>query len=124
MRTLEMEQERVSACRLFARFVFGLRAWLGAKPRGLITSSLRAPVGQARVEICRGWAQRPANFFSKSVNLIMDNKKFEIPTWAAAKRFSKMKRVRFHLRTPGEGVTVLAVYVRWRLRRGLPQGGT
>jgi hypothetical protein len=72
----------------------------------------RSSLGQARVEICRGWLRRPANYFSESVDLIMDNKKFEIPTWATAKRFSKMSRVRFHLRTPGEGASALAVYAR------------
>ena len=73
---------------------------------------IRTCFGQARVEICRGWLRRPVNFFSESVDLIMDNKKFEIPTWAAAKRFTKMKRVRFHLRTPAEGVSALAAYAR------------
>ena len=109
MRSPEMEQAHVSICMSFARLVIRLRTCFGEWSRD-VSSTIRSPLGQARVEICRGWLRRPVNFFSGSVDLIMDNKKFDIPTWAVAKRFSKMKRVRFHLRTPAEGVSALAAY--------------
>ena len=59
---------------------------------------------QLRTEICSKWARRPATYFTKSIDLIMDNKKWDIPTSAVGKRFDKMRKVRFHLRTRSEGV--------------------
>ena len=34
----------------------------------------------------------------------MDNKQFDIPTYPKAKKYHKMRKVRFHLRTRSEGV--------------------
>ena len=48
---------------------------------------------------------RPASFFTKDLDLIMDNENWEIPRSAGAKRCSKMRRVRFHLRTRSEGIS-------------------
>jgi hypothetical protein len=58
----------------------------------------------SRVAICSKWARRPAVYFSDSIDLIMDNKQWEIPTTATGKRYQNMKRVRFHLRTKSEGL--------------------
>ena len=57
-----------------------------------------------RLRICRKWASLPATYFTNKIDLIMDNKKWDIPTSVVGKRFAKMKKVRFHLRTPNEGV--------------------
>ena len=57
-----------------------------------------------RVTICSRWRFLPDNYFTEKVDLIMDNKKFDVPTYARAKKFHKMRRVRGHLRTKGEGL--------------------
>lgn len=59
---------------------------------------------QNRLRICKKWAALPASYFTTKIHLIMDNKQWDIPTSIVGKRFSKMKKVRFHLRTPHEGV--------------------
>ena len=59
---------------------------------------------QLRKEICSKWARRPAAFFTDSIDLIMDNKKWDIPVSSVGKQFDKMRKVRFHLRTRSEGV--------------------
>jgi hypothetical protein len=46
-----------------------------------------------RADICRRWQRLPANYFLEKVDLIMDNKKFSIPTYARAVRHLKMSRV-------------------------------
>ena len=58
-----------------------------------------------RVRICNTWIKKPVGFFTDDVDLIMDNKHFEIPMSATAKRFAKVRRVRFHLRTRFEGTS-------------------
>ena len=57
-----------------------------------------------RVEVCGRWRRYPAAYFTDGVDLIMDNKHFEIPTHAAAVRYAKAKKVRGHLRTRAEGL--------------------
>ena len=59
---------------------------------------------EERVRLCTEWLKRPASFFTTSVHMIMDNKKWDIPTSAVGKRYSKMRKVRFHNRTKSEGV--------------------
>jgi hypothetical protein len=57
-----------------------------------------------RMALCKKWAKYPAKYFTDKIHLIMDNKKFDIPTSQTGKRFHKMKKVRFHLRTKSEGL--------------------
>jgi hypothetical protein len=57
-----------------------------------------------RVKICKDMAARPASFYTSGVDLIMDNKKWAIPTTARGKTHLKMLKVRGHLRTPKEGL--------------------
>ena len=57
----------------------------------------------ARVKYCKVWHRKPPSFWLKKVDLMIDNKRFEIPTTEWARRHFKKQRVRFHLRTPGEG---------------------
>jgi hypothetical protein len=40
------------------------------------------------------WRRYPEAYFTDTVDLIMDNKHWAIPTYAAALKYSKMKRVR------------------------------
>jgi hypothetical protein len=40
------------------------------------------------------WRRYPEAYFTDTVDLIMDNKHWAIPTHAAALKYSKMKRVR------------------------------
>ena len=58
---------------------------------------------QERADICSKWKRYPAKRFT-DIDLIIDNKKFDIPRNPRAVRYSKMRRVRGHLRTRAEGL--------------------
>ena len=58
----------------------------------------------ARVVYCKLWCKKPASYFLNKVDLIIDNKQFDIPTTERARKYLAAQRVRFHLRTPGEGI--------------------
>ena len=58
----------------------------------------------ARVAYCQTWARKPPSFFVDDVDLIIDNKQFDVPTTQRARQYIAAQRVRFHLRTPAEGV--------------------
>ena len=51
---------------------------------------------------CEEWSSKPPSYFEK-LDLIIDNKKWEIPTTARARKYLNQQRVRFHIRTPAEG---------------------
>ena len=57
-----------------------------------------------REEVCTAWQKKPASYFADDLDLIQDNKHFEIPTTARARLYGKSKRVRGHLRTRAEGI--------------------
>lgn len=57
-----------------------------------------------RVKICQKWKHLPTVYFSKTVDAILDNKTFDVPTYARARLYAKVSRVRGHLRTRAEGV--------------------
>ena len=59
---------------------------------------------EERAEYCREWSQKPADFYLKRIDLIIDNKVFDLPTSAKARERLAEQRVRFHLRTPSEGL--------------------
>jgi hypothetical protein len=59
---------------------------------------------KARVAICKKWLRKPVGYFTDEVDLIIDNKLWPIPTTIMGKRYVKMTKVRFHLRTRGEGI--------------------
>ena len=63
-----------------------------------------AEQAKARVEHCKRWCRKPSSFFLDEVDLIIDNKQFDVPTTERARQFLAAQRVRFHLRTPSEGV--------------------
>ena len=58
---------------------------------------------QERMRICNRWKYLPSIYFTHTVDAILDNKKFQIPTHAAALRAVKQGQVKGHLRTRGEG---------------------
>ena len=58
----------------------------------------------ARVDMCAKWKHLPNDFFTDRVDAIIDNKVFQIPTYARAKAHARKSRVRGHLRTRGEGL--------------------
>ena len=67
---------------------------------------MRSPDHEAiRVELCSKWMRRPATYFTDSVDLIMDNKQWNVPLTVLGKRYNNMRQVRFHIRTRGEGVS-------------------
>jgi transposase len=59
---------------------------------------------EERVHLCEGLRSKPATWFSEKVDLIIDNKAFDVPTNERARRYMKQQAVRFHLRTPEEGL--------------------
>ena len=56
-----------------------------------------------RVEMCQALKRRAATYFTTGVDMIIDNKKFDVPTTERARAYMNKTRVRGHLRTPGEG---------------------
>ena len=57
-----------------------------------------------RVHICRSLLRKPINYLTDQVDLMIDNKRFDVPTSCRAKRRMKQGRVRYHIRTRAEGV--------------------
>jgi len=55
-----------------------------------------------RVDIGGDLAAHRPKYFSEGLDLIIANKKFEVPTVAGAKNSLRKRKVRFHLRTRGE----------------------
>ena len=58
---------------------------------------------KARIDYCTRWCRKPASFFLDKVDLIIDNKHFDVPTTERARQFLAAQRVRYHLRTAHEG---------------------
>ena len=56
-----------------------------------------------RVAHCKKWRAKPPGYWEKTVDIIIDNRKFDVPTTERARSYMKQQRVRFHLRTPSEG---------------------
>ena len=58
--------------------------------------------------MCKVGGKRPPSFYigkkSSDADMIIDNKKFEIPTTEKARSYMAQQQVRFHLRTQSEGV--------------------
>ena len=57
-----------------------------------------------RREFCRRWRRVPRNYFSKTVDLIIDNKYWDVPTTRLARTYKSKMRVRFQNRTRTEGL--------------------
>ena len=59
---------------------------------------------QERLETCGRWRFLPKDFFAEQVDVILDNKKFEVPTTQEARHFKGNSKVRFQIRTRQEGL--------------------
>ena len=49
-------------------------------------------------------ARKGNKHFEKEVDIIIDNKKYDVPTTERARGYLQEQMVRFHLRTPSEGL--------------------
>ena len=65
-------------------------------------------VKKVRVKICKPMSRKPVGHFTGDTDTgikgYWDNKRFKVPTSAAAMANLKRSKVRFHLRKPGEGL--------------------
>ena len=75
-------------------------AWRAPREKPSRTAEDRAE----RQRICGKWKYLAQDYFTDRVDLIMDNKKFDVPTHDRARKYQKMLRVRGHLRAKEEGV--------------------
>ena len=57
-----------------------------------------------RVDYAEEWVSASPDYWEKDVDMIIDNKHMDIPTTERARQYLAQQRVRFHLRTPAEGV--------------------
>lgn len=57
-----------------------------------------------RMEKCGKWRYLAHDYFSETADLIMDNKGFDIPTTSEARAYKSKQRVRYQIRTRGEGL--------------------
>lgn len=57
-----------------------------------------------RCKWAKAFSKKPCSYFEKEIDMIIDNKKFDVPTTERARKYMMSQRVRFHLRTPAEGV--------------------
>ena len=57
-----------------------------------------------RREFCRRWRFVPNNYFSKNVDIMIDNKHWDVPTTRLARTYKSKMRVRFQNRTRAEGL--------------------
>ena len=79
--------------------------YVGVRWRTPREEPLREPADLGeRVMLCSRWMRLPDDYFSESLDGMMDNKKWAIPMSNRAKRYSKMVKVRGHLRTRTEGI--------------------
>ena len=60
---------------------------------------------QEREQQCKQWKYLSRTYFTDKVDLIMDNKMWKVPGTLRAKKFLSQRKVRFHLRTPSEGLS-------------------
>ena len=63
-----------------------------------------AKIKAERVKMCRAMSKKPSAYYTKDIDAIWDNKYWEIPRSAAAKRYKRQRKVRFHLRKRSEGL--------------------
>ena len=81
------------------------RAGLDVAARKPREKPMRSPKHeQERMIVCMKLMEKPNSYFTKTLDLIMDNKHWDCPTSAAAQRYGRMRKVRFHLRTRSEGL--------------------
>ena len=74
-------------------------AWRPPRRKPVLTKKHR----EERVAVCKVWMKKPASFFTRRVHIMIDNKRFAIPTNATGKARLKMTKVRGHIRRRQEG---------------------
>ena len=90
---------RTTAARSFARQGLDVQA---RRPR---EKPDRTPEAEkARVAWCQNNKALRGSYFADKVDMIIDNKKFEIPTSERSRKYLNKQRVRFHLRKKTEGL--------------------
>ena len=57
-----------------------------------------------RLKICRRWKPLPKNYFASKIDLIIDNKMFQVPTTDMARRYKAKIGVHSQIRTRSEGL--------------------
>ena len=95
----KLDVDPATARRHLKKAGFDLR-W--RRPREKPTRSVQ--VEKERLEICQRWRRLPLGHWSEKVDMIIDNKMWPVPTHTAARTYAKMRKVRGHLRTRGEGL--------------------
>ena len=88
-----------TAARAVRRVLPGLQ-WRAPREKPTLSKQHKAE----RLAICTEWQSLPSTYFAKTVDLVIDNKKFTIPTHKNSKAHLKMTKVRGHLCTRGEGL--------------------
>jgi hypothetical protein len=88
-----------TAARAFAREGIDV-AWRSPREK-----PLRGPEHEKeRMDACRRWRFYKDDYFTDSVDLIMDNTTWDVPATARARKYLNQRKVRGHLRTRGEGL--------------------
>ena len=96
---------------------------LGVKWRRLREKPPRtAEHEDARADVCREWSRKPKAFWVNTVDLIIDCKKFPIPTTAASRKRLRQQHVRGALRTRKEGLAAGRVKPNGRKHKFNPGG--
>jgi hypothetical protein len=74
-----------------------------------------------RLEVTTRWSRYPENYWS-DLDLIIDNKRFKVPTFKRAVKYLKEAKIRRHLRTRSEGVKKECVKPSLRKQKMNPGG--
>ena len=91
--------DRTTVARAFAR------ERMGVKLRRLREKPQRAPEHeQERVDVCGKMLRWPLRRFTDEIDLIMDNKKFDVPTTPTARAYQAKQKLHSQLRTRSEGL--------------------
>ena len=99
MKKCRVKVHRSTARRSFKREGLDV-AWRRAREKPL----RKVEHEQARKDWCDARRRRSAAYWTDTVDMIIDNKTFPVPTSAAARKYTKKSHVRGHLRLPSEGL--------------------
>ena len=88
-----------TAARALKAMVPGLQ-WRSPRQKPALSNEHKAE----RRAVCADWLELPTTFFTRRVDMVIDNKKFVIPTHKNGKAHLQMAKVRGHLRTRAEGL--------------------
>lgn len=115
MRKARVKVHRTTAARCLAP--------MGVKWRRLREKPPRtAEHEEARVQVCREWSRKRKTFWTNTVDLIIDCKKFPAPTTAPSRKRLRQQHVRGALRTRKEGLAAGCVKPNARKHKFNPGG--